>query len=178
MSSRDELQIPWVAPSLDTYTLESSAAFAAAQTDSALTSLGSPASAAETAAQHALRQHPRSKCYLAVELRTEGNAGLLIGNLSDVSLGGCCVETNRLRECGTTVVITPLNAEGLVCVRGIVLNTRMVEGSATFKIGIQFVAEGPASSRSLQDFVQYVAEAAAKQTCNESSMYLRWLGGH
>jgi len=111
-----------------------------------------------------------------VELRSEGNAGLLIGNLSDVSLSGCCVETNRLRERGTTVAITPLDADGLVWVRGVVMNTRIVEGSAIFKIGIQFIDEGPASP--LQDFLQHVVDASAKQSHIDSSTYLRWLGGH
>jgi hypothetical protein len=170
------MQIPWVAPALDTYTLEDSVGFAARP--DAMPAGGLPASDAEGLAQQQLRRHPRSKCFLGVELRSESNAGLLIGNLSDVSLGGCCVETNRLRECGTAVVITPLDADGMVCVRGVVVNTRFVEGSATFKIGVQFVAEGPTSSQSLQDFVQYVAEVAAKQRPEVASTYLRWLGGH
>lgn len=171
MSSRDEVQIPWVAPSLETYTRETTSEFQAAQTDLVVPSFGSPA-----AEVHGLRRHPRSHCFLAVELRSEGNAGLLIGNLSDVSLGGCCVETNRLRECGTTVIITPLDANGLVWVRGVVVNARIVEGSASFKIGIQFVSEGPDSAEMLHHFIQYVADEAAKR--KPASSYLRWLGGH
>src|SRR6185437_13703817 len=42
------------------------------------------------------RQHPRMKCFIAVELRIDGSLTPVWGNLSNASLGGCQVQTPEI----------------------------------------------------------------------------------
>jgi PilZ domain len=164
---REELQLSPIAPALET-----------AATPDPLIVPGIQIQGPEITREYGTQRHPRTKCFLAVELRIESDSGLLIGNLSDVSAGGCCVETTRMLDHGTTVSISPLDASGLLWVRGVAVNTRLSEGSANFRIGIQFLEPDPASTQSLQQFLALVAETAAKKNPDESSTYLRWLSGH
>ena len=129
-------------------------------------------------AQYAVaRRHPRAKCFLAVELQPEGEGWLVLGSLSDVSLGGCCVETPSVLRGGTGVAISPLEANGLLWVKGIAANTRVAEGTGNFKIGIKFLEADPTPSHTLQEFLRFVEENGAKQAPNDSS-YLRQLDGN
>ena len=123
------------------------------------------------------RRHPRAKCFLAVQLQPEGEGWLVLGGLSDVSLGGCCVETPTLLSSGTSLAISPLDANGLLWVKGIAVNTRMAEGTGSFKIGIKFLEADPAPSHNLQEFLRFVEGNGAKQV-PEGSSYLRGLAGH
>jgi len=140
--------------------------------------LSKPTSLPGDEAQYGVaRRHPRVRCFLAVELRPEGEGRLVLGSLSDVSLGGCCVETPSLLSDGTGVAISPLEANGLLWVKGIAANTRVAEGTGNFKIGIKFLEADPAPSHTLQEFLRFVKENGAKQAPNDSS-YLRRLTGH
>jgi hypothetical protein len=123
------------------------------------------------------RRHPRAKCFLAVELRPEGEGTVVLGSLSDVSLGGCCVETSSLLSDGTGVAIRLLESNGLPWVKGIAVNTRLAEGAGNFKIGIKFLERDPVASHSLQEFLRCVEENGAKKAPNDSS-YLRQLDGN
>jgi hypothetical protein len=123
------------------------------------------------------RRNPRAKCFLAVELRPEGEGRLVLGGLSEVSLGGCCVETTTLLSAGTGVAISPLEANGLVWVKGIALNTRVADGLGNFKIGIRFMEADPDPSHSLQEFLRFVETNGAKARPDDS-YYLRRLTGH
>jgi hypothetical protein len=102
---------------------------------------------------------------------------LAVGNLSDVSLGGCCVETPCPLSGGTAVAISPLEANGLLWVKGLAVNTRMAEGAGSFKIGIKFLEADPEPSHTLQEFLRFVEENGEKRASNEAS-YLRRLAGH
>jgi len=123
------------------------------------------------------RRHPRAKCFLAVEVRPEQEGWLMLGKLSDVSLGGCCVETPTLLSTGAAVAISPLEASGLLWVKGIAVNARMAEGAGNFKIGIKFLEADPAPSHSLQEFLRFVEECRAKQAPYQPS-YLGRVAGH
>ena len=123
------------------------------------------------------RRYPRAKCFLAVELRPEGEGTLVLGSLSDVSLGGCCVETSSLLSDGTGVAIRLLESNGLPWVKGIAVNTRLAEGTGNFRIGIKFLKTDPVASHNLQEFLRCVEENGAKQAPNDSS-YLRQLDGN
>jgi PilZ domain len=140
--------------------------------------LSKPTSLAGDKVQFAdTRRHPRVQCFLAVELRPEGEGTLVLGSVSDVSLGGCCVETPSLLRTSTAVAIRPLEANSLLWVKGIVLNTRMAEGTGNFKIGIKFLEADPVPPHSLQEFLRFVEENGTKQAPNDSS-YLRGLAGN
>ena len=131
----------------------------------------------DTAQFAVARRHPRAKCFLAVELRPEGEGKVVLGSLSDVSLGGCSVVTPSLLSDGTGVLIRLLEANGLPWVKGIAVNTRLAEGTGNFKIGIKFLETDPGASHSLQEFLRCVEENGAKQAPNDSS-YLRQLDGN
>jgi hypothetical protein len=123
------------------------------------------------------RRHPRAKCFLAVELRPEGEGTLVLGSLSDVSLGGCCVETSSLLSHGTELAIRPLAANGLLWVKGISVHTSLAEGTGNFKIGIKFLEGDPVPSHSLQEFLRFVEESSTERVLDDSS-YQRRLAGH
>jgi hypothetical protein len=143
-----------------------------------VSSLLKPLSPPEDAAQHIYaRRHPRAKCFLAVELRAEGEGRLVLGSLSEVSIGGCCVETSTLLSEGTGVAISPLEANGLLWVKGVARNARVADGLGNFKIGIKFMEADPVPSHSLQEFLRFVEENRAKEKPDDSS-YLRRLTGH
>ena len=42
------------------------------------------------------RSHPRMKCRVTIEMQTEEGAPPQFANLTDVSLGGCFVETSTI----------------------------------------------------------------------------------
>jgi hypothetical protein len=123
------------------------------------------------------RRNPRARCFLAVELRPEGEGRLVLGSLSEVSIGGCCVETSTLLSEGTGVAISPLEANGLLWVKGVARNARVADGMGNFKIGIKFMEADPMPSHSLQEFLRFVEESRAKERPDDSS-YLRRLTGH
>jgi hypothetical protein len=49
------------------------------------------------------RLHTRMKCRLTIELHPHGAAGPVFGNLIDISLGGCYVETSAILTVGSNV---------------------------------------------------------------------------
>jgi len=51
------------------------------------------------------RAYPRLSCCLAVELKVEGNATLLVGKVTNVSRGGCYVEINSILATTTRVKV-------------------------------------------------------------------------
>ena len=66
------------------------------------------------------RTHPRLKCRVTIELQAEAGAVPLFANLTDVSLGGCFIETSTILSPGTKVRLgfsmddPTLTAEGVV----------------------------------------------------------------
>src|SRR5712691_5855919 len=66
------------------------------------------------------RLHTRMKCRLTIELHPQGSAAPVFGNLIDVSLGGCYVETSAILTPGSSLKLVfsiddgTLNAEGTI----------------------------------------------------------------
>src|SRR5271170_4169355 len=66
------------------------------------------------------RSHPRLKCRVTIELQTETGGTPLFANITDVSLGGCYVETSNIFAPGTKIKLAfsmddpSLTAEGVV----------------------------------------------------------------
>jgi diguanylate cyclase (GGDEF)-like protein/putative nucleotidyltransferase with HDIG domain len=66
------------------------------------------------------RLHTRMKCRLTIELHPQGNAAPVFGNMIDISLGGCYVETAAILAPGSSVKVVfsmdkvDLSAEGSV----------------------------------------------------------------
>ena len=66
------------------------------------------------------RSHPRMKCRVTIEMQTEEGAPPLFANVTDVSLGGCFVETSTIVAPGSRIKLgfsmddASLSAEGVV----------------------------------------------------------------
>jgi diguanylate cyclase (GGDEF)-like protein/putative nucleotidyltransferase with HDIG domain len=66
------------------------------------------------------RSHPRMKCRVTIEMQTEAGSPPLFANVTDVSLGGCFVETSTILAPGSKIKLgfsmddASLSAEGVV----------------------------------------------------------------
>jgi hypothetical protein len=68
------------------------------------------------------RLHTRMKCRLAIELHPQAGGGPVFGNLIDISLGGCYVETSAILAAGSNLKLVfsidggdgTLSAEGSI----------------------------------------------------------------
>src|SRR5450631_2428576 len=66
------------------------------------------------------RSHPRMKCRVTIELTTDAGGTPMFANLTDVSIGGCYVETSTIVPAGSKITLgfsmddTSLKAEGIV----------------------------------------------------------------
>lgn len=67
------------------------------------------------------RHYPRMKCRVTIELHPVSGAGPLLGNLHDISLGGCFVETNAFLSVGTSLDLVFSIDDGTLRARGNVL---------------------------------------------------------
>ncbi len=74
----------------------------------------------QQSSQKSRRLHPRMKCRVTMELHPESGDSPILGNLIDVSLGGCYVETSALLPTGSQIKLIfsiddgKLQAEGVV----------------------------------------------------------------
>jgi diguanylate cyclase (GGDEF)-like protein/putative nucleotidyltransferase with HDIG domain len=66
------------------------------------------------------RSHPRLKCRVTIEMQTDGGGTPLFANLTDVSLGGCYIETSTILAPGSKIKLgfsmddPSLSTEGVV----------------------------------------------------------------
>jgi diguanylate cyclase (GGDEF)-like protein/putative nucleotidyltransferase with HDIG domain len=66
------------------------------------------------------RLHPRLKCRVTIELQTEPGGAPVFANLTDISMGGCFIETSNILSPGTKIKLgfsmddASLSAEGVV----------------------------------------------------------------
>jgi hypothetical protein len=97
------------------------------------------------------RLHTRMKCRLTIELHSQVGDGHVLGNLIDISLGGCYVETNAILPPGTNVTVVfsmddaTLSAEGSVA--------RLHPGSG---IAVQFKEMSRESREKMYKILQFV----------------------
>jgi len=117
------------------------------------------------------RRFPRVRCFLAVQMRSANDKSLMVGKLSDVSLGGCGIESPTPVQTGFQVAICPLASNGALWVEGVVVNTRLAEGAAGYHMGVRFLDQEISSSPSnIKEFVRFVEKAAEKQSVPETYM--------
>ena len=79
------------------------------------------------------RLYARMKCRITIELNPEGETGLVFGNLIDISMGGCYVETSAILTPGTNLKLVFSIDDGKLYTDGMV--ARIHPGSG---IAIQF----------------------------------------
>ena len=66
------------------------------------------------------RAHPRMKCRVTIEVQTEAGGVPLFANITDISMGGCYIETSTILAAGTKIKLgfsmddPNLSADGVV----------------------------------------------------------------
>lgn len=106
------------------------------------------------------RRYPRMKCFVAVELKLEGSATPIWGNLSNTSMGGCFVETASPIPSRVNAEIGLWVASGKIWVKGMILNGIVTRSSPCFGVRIKFTELDSASRESLRQFLKFVETAA------------------
>jgi diguanylate cyclase (GGDEF)-like protein/putative nucleotidyltransferase with HDIG domain len=79
------------------------------------------------------RLYPRMKCRITIELNPENQGGPIFGNLVDISMGGCYVETSAILTPGTNLTLVFSIDDGKLQTEGTV--ARMHPGSG---VAVQF----------------------------------------
>jgi diguanylate cyclase (GGDEF)-like protein len=98
------------------------------------------------------RLYARMKCRITIELNPEGETGLVFGNLIDISMGGCYVETSAILTPGTNLKLVFSIDDGKLFADGTV--ARIHPGSG---LAIQFKElnrEDKAKMHRILEFVQ------------------------
>jgi PilZ domain-containing protein len=102
------------------------------------------------------RRFPRMKCFVAVEVRLDGAATPVWGNLSNTSMGGCFVETASPVPTGVSVEVGLWVASGKIWVKGMILNGIVTKSSPCFGVRIRFGQMQPNERESLREFLKFV----------------------
>jgi len=112
------------------------------------------------------RQHARLACRVTIELHAAGAQGPILGNLIDISMGGCYVETSAILTPGTPLKIVfsiddgELGAEGMV--------HRIEPGTG---IAVQFKE----MNREARDQMQRILEFVQNTSMLYDNRYLKFL---
>jgi hypothetical protein len=112
------------------------------------------------------RQHPRIKCFVAVELRVNDADAPVWGNLSNTSRGGCQVETASHISGGAKVEI------GL-WVKGLALNGVVTRSAPAGGVRVRFEGMDSTEKEHLRQFLKYVQETT--RAAKSESSYLQLL---
>jgi diguanylate cyclase (GGDEF)-like protein/putative nucleotidyltransferase with HDIG domain len=107
------------------------------------------------------RLYPRVKCRVTIELRPKDSEALALGNLTDISLGGCFVETSAVPPIGAPLNLVFSIDDGKVEAEGTVI--RMDPGSG---IAVQFkdmLREDRSKMHRVLDYVQNASSAYDKR---------------
>jgi diguanylate cyclase (GGDEF)-like protein/putative nucleotidyltransferase with HDIG domain len=112
------------------------------------------------------RLHTRMKCRLTIELHPHGTPAPVFGNLIDISLGGCYVETSAILPVGSNVkiVFSMDNADGALSAEGSI--ARIHPGSG---VAVQFKEMG----REARDRMYRILEFVQNSTTVYNDRYLQ-----
>jgi hypothetical protein len=102
------------------------------------------------------RRYPRMKCFVAVEVRVQGSAAPIWGNLANTSLGGCFVETAAPVPSGANVELGLWVANGKIWVKGMILIGIVTNSNPSFGVRIRFSEMESTERESLRQFLKFV----------------------
>jgi PilZ domain len=108
------------------------------------------------------RRYQRIKCFFAVEIHVEGMEAPVWGNLSNVSRGGCLVETASAVPAGKALEIGLWVASGKIWVKGVILSGVVTLTAPSFGVRVKFSEEELAEKEHLREFLKFVASATGK----------------
>lgn len=104
------------------------------------------------------RQHPRIKCFVAVEIRVDGSGSPIWGNLSNTSAGGCLVETAKAVKPGAEVEIGLWLPNGKIWVKGFALTGVVTRSGPTTGVRVRFGSMTASERDNLRQFLKFVQE--------------------
>lgn len=119
------------------------------------------------------RQHPRIKCFVAVELRVDNAPSPIWGNLSNTGAGGCLVETAKPVKPGAQVEIGLWLPNGKIWVKGFALTGVVTRSGPATGVRVRFADMAPAERDNLRQFLKFVQETT-RALKNENS-YIQML---
>lgn len=119
------------------------------------------------------RQHPRIKCFVAVELRVNDGQAPIWGNLANTSVGGCLVEIASPVKPGSKVEIGLWVPNGKIWVKGFVLSGVVTRSGPATGVRVRFDAMLPSERDSLREFLKFVQETT--RTFNAENGYFNLL---
>jgi diguanylate cyclase (GGDEF)-like protein len=102
-------------------------------------------------AQKDQRLHTRMKCRLTIEFHPQGSPAPIFGNLIDVSLGGCYVETSAILSPGSSLKLIFSLDDGSLSAEGII--ARVHPGSG---IAVQFKEMSRESREKMYRILEFV----------------------
>jgi diguanylate cyclase (GGDEF)-like protein/putative nucleotidyltransferase with HDIG domain len=102
------------------------------------------------------RLHTRMKCRLTIELHPQGSAAPIFGNLIDVSLGGCYVESSAILSPGSSLKLVFSIDDGTLSADGII--ARVHPGSG---IAVQFKEMSRESREKMYRILEFVQSKTA-----------------
>jgi diguanylate cyclase (GGDEF)-like protein/putative nucleotidyltransferase with HDIG domain len=97
------------------------------------------------------RLHTRIKCRLTVELHPQGGNGPIFGNLIDVSLGGCYVETSAILSPGSNLKLVFSIDDGALTTEGTI--ARIHPGSG---VAVQFKEMSRESREKMYKILEFI----------------------
>jgi hypothetical protein len=109
------------------------------------------------------RAHPRLKCRVTIELTTDKGGVPLFANLTDISLGGCFIETSTIVSAGSKIKLGFSMDDPSLTTEGLVM--RLDPGSG---LAVQF----PELNREARDRMFRIIEFVQKSTSFYNKRYL------
>jgi diguanylate cyclase (GGDEF)-like protein/putative nucleotidyltransferase with HDIG domain len=97
------------------------------------------------------RVHPRLKCRVTVELHPQDGQDTVLGNLIDVSIGGCYVETSALLSPGTQIKLVFSIDDGSLSTVGKIARTHPGTG-----VAVQFTETGRQARAKMYRILEFV----------------------
>lgn len=117
------------------------------------------------------RQHPRIKCFVAVELRVDDAPTPIWGNLSNTSVGGCLVETASPVKSGAKVEIGLWLANGKIWVKGFAITGVVTRSGPTSGVRVRFGGMAAPERDSLRQFLKFVQDTTRASSSNENGYF-------
>lgn len=108
------------------------------------------------------RRYQRMKCFVAVEIRAAGSEVPIWGNLSNVSRGGCLVETAAPIPPGDSVEIGLWVANGKIWVKGLALTGTVTRSSPSNGVRVKFSELEAPEKEHLREFLKFVESTTRK----------------
>jgi hypothetical protein len=108
------------------------------------------------------REFTRMKCCVAVEIHIEGVKEPVWGNLSNVSRGGCLVETASSVPPNKALEIGLWLASGQIWVKGVVINGVATRITPSYGTRVKFSEAELSEKEHLREFLKFVEGATRK----------------